>query len=197
MPCWVGGYRSGGRGRLCTRTRSAAHSRTARSPPPPFRTSRRQVAREISIHSSLEHRNIIQLWAAFEDEYGEQRPSSEGRLRRARGTGPSPNTSAAWHTLQVYTSSSSMPPRAMCSQRSSAAAGNTMRWRPYGWCVAWRAVEASCNWGRAMTAQRMSNARARLRCTTGRISGMRKQPQPQAQSRYTARASGAGARALP
>ncbi|KAG2453438.1 hypothetical protein HYH02_001661 [Chlamydomonas schloesseri] len=29
-----------------------------------------QVAREITIHSSLDHKNIIQLWAAFEDQYG-------------------------------------------------------------------------------------------------------------------------------
>ncbi|GAX74015.1 hypothetical protein CEUSTIGMA_g1465.t1 [Chlamydomonas eustigma] len=29
-----------------------------------------QVSREIGIHSSLDHNNIIQLWAAFEDQYG-------------------------------------------------------------------------------------------------------------------------------
>ncbi|KAG2439374.1 hypothetical protein HXX76_004731 [Chlamydomonas incerta] len=29
-----------------------------------------QVAREITIHSSLDHKNIIQMWAAFEDQYG-------------------------------------------------------------------------------------------------------------------------------
>ncbi|PNH12764.1 putative spindle assembly checkpoint kinase [Tetrabaena socialis] len=29
-----------------------------------------QVAREITIHSTLDHKNIIQLWAAFEDQYG-------------------------------------------------------------------------------------------------------------------------------
>ncbi|GIL46559.1 hypothetical protein Vafri_3538 [Volvox africanus] len=29
-----------------------------------------QVAREITIHSGLDHKHIIQLWAAFEDQYG-------------------------------------------------------------------------------------------------------------------------------